>query len=86
MEFAAHGNLRDYLRSKRLSGCPLPSFAESSTSSASNSEVAESVGSTTALPLHTMYDYGLQVSRGMEYLMSQRVGTNTHINNLFGWL
>ena len=81
MEFATHGNLRSYLRSLRQkNGSPaLLSFAESAVASNTvNSSTEASDNSnpsvTSYLSPGTMFDYALQVSKGMEYLMSCRVG------------
>lgn len=79
MKFAAHGNLRSYLRSLRQTNgfSAFLSFAESAAASYVPNPSAQA--SDTSCPSgmchlspSVMFDYSLQVSKGMEYLMSRR--------------
>jgi hypothetical protein len=59
-EFAQHGSLRTYLRSKRI----LPESRRNEEDTAtSSSEITEL----------KMFQFGLQIAKGMEYLVNRKV-------------
>lgn len=62
VEYAAKGNLRDYLRAHRhSSGYEQPIGANTNS---------------TALSLKNLVSFAYQAARGMEYLASKKVGSN----------
>jgi len=71
MEYASHGNLRNYLRCHRVS-----TSSSSSSSSSSSAAAAAAAGRDGRLSLH---HFSVQVSAGMQHLAAMNVRSHTYL-------
>ena len=76
VEYAKHGNLRDYLRRKRPPGHVLSGSYESPSDTDVNEQttIINDDDVTRSLTTSDLLTFCLQISTGMEYLHSKKVG------------